>query len=80
MNIGAIAIKVSKDITGNDREDVFAGTSGGGVFRARGPDAGTWSAINSGLTNTEVHALAINGNGDVFAGTANDRGGSANGE
>ena len=29
-----------------------------------------WTAINSGLTNTSVHALAIGGSGNNFAGTS----------
>jgi len=42
-------------------------TLGGGVFRSS--DSGTtWIAVNSGLTNTHIWALAVNGN-NLFAGT-----------
>jgi photosystem II stability/assembly factor-like uncharacterized protein len=41
------------------RNDLFAGTAGGGVFRSK-ENGITWEAINSGLTNLEIQALAIN--------------------
>lgn len=45
--------------TAFERNDLFVGTTGGGIFRSK--DNGlTWEAINSGLTNLEVQALAIN--------------------
>jgi hypothetical protein len=44
---------------------LFAGTNGG-VFVYNGS---TWSAVNSGLTNTYISALAANG-GLIFAGTS----------
>ena len=48
--------------------EVFAGTQGGGVFRST--DSGTtWARANVGLTDTNVRALAIAPDGDVFAGT-----------
>ena len=37
---------------------LYAGTAGGGVFKST--DAGgTWSALNTGLTDLAVNALAI---------------------
>jgi hypothetical protein len=46
---------------------LWAATLGDGIFYS--PDNGeTWTAINQGLTNTQVNALAIH-NGQVFAGT-----------
>ena len=50
----------------NSNGDIFAGTDGGGVFRSRDNGA-TWSQINTGLTNTDVRALAINSSGDILA-------------
>jgi len=37
---------------------LYAGTSGGGVFKSTN-GGGNWSAANTGLTNTDVLALAI---------------------
>src|SRR5262245_57794022 len=37
---------------------LYASTNGGGVFRSQN-GAGTWSAVNTGLTNRIVNALAI---------------------
>src|SRR5438046_8385482 len=47
---------------------VFAGTQGGGVFRSSDNGA-TWTPVNTGLTSTDIHALATNSAGDLFAGT-----------
>jgi hypothetical protein len=38
---------------------IYAGTLGGGVFKSIN-GGGNWSALNTGLTNTNVYALAIN--------------------
>ncbi|MBC7774161.1 MAG: T9SS type A sorting domain-containing protein [Phycisphaerae bacterium] len=47
---------------------LFAGTGGGGIFRS--DDNGTsWTPVNSGLTNTDVSSLAVNGV-YLFAGTS----------
>lgn len=47
---------------------VFAAIAGAGM--ARSADNGeSWTPINSGLTNLTVQALALNANGNVFAGT-----------
>jgi ligand-binding sensor domain-containing protein len=46
---------------------LFAGTHDGGVYRSTDNGA-NWTAVNSGLTDTPIHALATNGAG-VFAGT-----------
>ncbi len=47
---------------------VFVGTQGGGVFRST-DNAETWTAVNNGLTATNVRALAINSADHIFAGT-----------
>jgi photosystem II stability/assembly factor-like uncharacterized protein len=56
-------------------KNLFAGTSdvggsyrGSGVFRST-DDGGTWTAVNSGLTDTIVSALAASGT-NLFAGTS----------
>ena len=48
--------------------NIFAGILDEGAFRAT-DNGDTWSPINTGLTNTAVLALALNSNGDIFAGT-----------
>ncbi|MBD2355994.1 putative baseplate assembly protein [Tolypothrix sp. FACHB-123] len=49
---------------------IVAGTEGG-VFRSQ--DSGnTWEPINEGLTSKDITALAINPQGDIFAGTVED--------
>jgi hypothetical protein len=50
-----------------DGGTVLAGTASG-VYRLN-TSSGTWSAVNTGITNTDVRALIVN-NGYVFAGTA----------
>lgn len=47
--------------------DLFAGTRSGGVFRSSN-NGSSWAAVNTGLTNTNVHALAVSGN-TLLAGT-----------
>ena len=47
---------------------IFAGTLGGGVFRSNGIQ-GAWTAVNNGLTNKVVQAVATTGT-NVFAGTS----------
>jgi hypothetical protein len=50
--------------------NLFAGTNRGGVFLSTNPalrDA-SWTAVNTGLTNTHVFALAVSGT-NLFAGT-----------
>jgi hypothetical protein len=47
---------------------IFAGTMGGGVFRSNSTWGG-WSAVNNGLTNGVVQAVATVGP-NVFAGTS----------
>lgn len=54
----------------NSSGNIFAGTSGDGIFRST--DNGvSWSPINLGLAGQALFAfsLAINSNGDIFAGT-----------
>ncbi len=47
---------------------LYAGTWGFGVYKSM--DNGmTWTAVNSGLTNLAVHALAVDSHGSVYAGT-----------
>ena len=48
--------------------NLFAGTQGGGVFLST-DDGTSWTAVNSGLTNTTVRAFAVSGT-NLFAGTA----------
>jgi photosystem II stability/assembly factor-like uncharacterized protein len=50
---------------------VYAGTLGGGVFKSTN-GGGIWTAVNSGLTSTNVNALAIDPQtpATVYAGTS----------
>src|SRR6188472_3749650 len=49
--------------------NIYAGTFGGGVFLTSNNGL-LWTPVNSGLTNTDVQALASTTNGTtVFAGT-----------
>ena len=48
---------------------LFAGTSFGGIYRSVNNGI-HWTAVNSGLTDKDVHSLAVCG-GNIFAGTAN---------
>jgi hypothetical protein len=51
--------------------NIFAGTDGGGVFLTTN-NGGLWTAVNVGLTNTQVYSIAATPNGTtVFAGTYN---------
>ena len=54
----------------NSSGDIFAGTSGGGVFRSIDNGA-NWVQINSGITGQGlyVYSLATNLNGNIIAGT-----------
>jgi len=46
---------------------LFAGADGGGIFRSS--DAGaSWTAVNSGLTNTRILSIGASGN-NLYAGT-----------
>ena len=47
---------------------IFVGTDGGGIFRSTN-NGDSWTAVNTGLTETYVFALAINSSGHIFAGT-----------
>jgi hypothetical protein len=52
---------------GTDGSNIFTGTEGGGVFLST--NNGTyWIAVNSGLADTNVNALAVSGT-NLFAGT-----------
>jgi hypothetical protein len=46
---------------------VFAGTDTGGIFVSTN-NGTSWTAVNIGMTNTYVHALAVSGT-NLFAGT-----------
>src|SRR5258705_14010833 len=61
---GADGIALARNSIGH----VFVGTQGGGVFRST-DNAETWTAVNNGLTDTNVRALAINSTGHIFGGT-----------
>jgi photosystem II stability/assembly factor-like uncharacterized protein len=47
--------------------NIFAGTQTGGVFLSNN-NGSTWTAVNTGLTNTNVFSLAVSGT-NIFAGT-----------
>src|SRR6267143_1930864 len=53
-------------VSGNN---LFAGTIGGGVFLSAN-NGTSWTAVNSGLTSTSVHSMAVSGT-SIFAGTPN---------
>jgi len=55
----------------NENGTIFAGTAGCGDGMYRSTDNGdTWTLANTGLTSTDVAALAINSSdGHIFAGT-----------
>jgi ligand-binding sensor domain-containing protein len=46
---------------------LYAGTNGG-VFKST-DDGNNWSAVNTGLSNTSIRALAVDGNNTLYAGT-----------
>ncbi|MBI4645454.1 MAG: SprB repeat-containing protein [Bacteroidia bacterium] len=51
----------------SDGTIIFAGTAGGGMFLST--NNGTlWTAVNNGLTSTDIQSLAVNGI-NIFAGT-----------
>lgn len=50
------------------KNDVFAGTSGGGVFQLSS-DTSIWTARNEGLANVSVNAIVMN-EGKLFAGSS----------
>jgi len=53
----------------NSNGTIFAGTAGCGTGVYRSTDNGdSWTLVNTGLTSTDVAALAINGS-TIFAGT-----------
>ncbi len=52
----------------NSNGNIFTGTLGGGVYRSI-DNGGSWTPINTGLTNLTITALAINSSGYIFAGT-----------
>lgn len=55
-------------IIANNAGVIFAGTNAGGVYRST--NGGTvWDVVNNGITNMKINALAVNGTGDLFAGT-----------
>ncbi|MHB8853130.1 MAG: WD40/YVTN/BNR-like repeat-containing protein [Ignavibacteriaceae bacterium] len=47
--------------------NLFAGSNGKGIFLSTN-DGTSWTAVDSGLTDTEVRALAVSGT-NIFAGT-----------
>jgi flagellar hook assembly protein FlgD len=63
LDVGTITSLAFSGLTG----PVFAGSTTG---VARSTDGGsTWVQVNNGLTNTNISAVAVNTNGDVYAGT-----------
>jgi ligand-binding sensor domain-containing protein len=71
--VQAIDFRSRTGIGGATREDVFAGTDDKGIFRSDVADDLEWNGFNDGLTHTTIAALAIGPNGDLFAGTGNNR-------
>jgi len=63
-NVSALAIDPATPAT------LYAGTWGGGVFKSTNGGE-SWSAVNTGLTNTDVRALAIDPDtpATLYAGT-----------
>ena len=54
-------------IVTNQKGDIFIANNVKGIFRSI--DGGnTWAQINNGLSSTEINALAISPNGNLFAG------------
>ncbi len=72
-DIWSLAVSPSPGRT--DSLNLFVGTKGNGIFRSafNGSSWTHWTAVNSGLTNDTVYALAVTQNGtdssNIFAGT-----------
>ncbi|HVN49416.1 MAG TPA: T9SS type A sorting domain-containing protein [Bacteroidota bacterium] len=64
-NIYIQTIAVSSN--GADGTNLFAGTYGSGIYRST-DNGSSWSAVDSGLTNKYVNAIAVSGS-NLFAGT-----------
>ena len=62
-----MALAVSPAPGGTGSTNLFAGTIGGGVFLSTN-NGTNWTAVNTGLTNTDVRSFAISGT-NLFAGT-----------
>jgi len=54
----------------NSLGDIFAGTSGGGVFKSTNYGV-NWTAVNTGLTDLHINTIAINSSGVIYVGTLN---------
>jgi hypothetical protein len=67
MNIGLTNTYVYS-LGVNSSGYLFAGTTGGGVYRSTN-NGGTWT--QAGLTTTDVNSFAFNSSGYIFAGTSN---------
>ena len=61
---GGDGIALTTNVSGH----IFVGTQGGGIFRST-DNGETWTGVNSGLTATNVRALAISPTDHIFAGT-----------
>ena len=49
---------------------IFAAIEGGGVFLStQNGDRGTWSSLNTNLSNSNMTSLVVNGDDHIFAGT-----------
>ena len=56
----------------NGNGDLFAGAHGDGIFRSQ-DNGETWQAVNTGLSNSVIYALAVFNGGDfLFAGSDGD--------
>ena len=57
----------------NLNSDIFTGTLYSGMFRSS-DNGDSWTEINNGLAGIRVRSLAINKNGDIFAGNYSSQG------
>ena len=55
---GGLVSTIAIDPTTTTTTTLYAGTSGGGIFKST-DGSGNWVAVNTGLTDTNVRAIAI---------------------
>jgi hypothetical protein len=67
MSQAGLAGEVISDFVRNRADTILAASKGSGIFRLSG---GAWVKSDSGLADPEVHALAKDSVGDLFAGTS----------
>ena len=71
INNGLIYGKGIRPIVFDANGYVYAGADSGGVFFSAN-NGDTWTSVSNGLPDEEIHSLAINSSGDIFAGTIKD--------